>query len=187
MFTDAYVVSEATADHVLIIMPGSSLGWPWFHVFFFVLFVLVTYTTSRTVRRVERPLIAPEKLDAYVWRYRAMMMGICFFGMGVWWLIASSSGSIELDRRANIATMRVKMTAFLPTSTGSIPLSAVDEATLESQPNARRIRLISNDGEDLAFPLWTDRGGQAEAVGAINKFLACADCDKGLREGHRGH
>ena len=94
--------------------------------------------------------------------------------------IAYSSGSTELDRRSNLATMRAKFTAFLPAGTGSIPLSSVDQATLEAIPNARRIRLIANNGKDLAFPLWTSRAGQAEAVGAINRFLACAGCDSGM-------
>lgn len=103
-------------------------------------------------------------------------MGIGFFSIGVWSLLAYSSGSIELDRRTNLATVRAKMTAFLPAETASMPLSAVDEATLESQPNARRIRLVGNGGEDLAYALWTSRAGQAEAVRAINRFLACSGC-----------
>jgi hypothetical protein len=174
MFTNsAFVSTELTPDRLLITMPGSALGWPSLHLFIFSVFLVVTYASSRTVRRVERPLIAPEKLNAYVWRYRAMMMGIGFLSIGVWSLIGYSSGSIELDRRANLATMRAKMTAFLPAETGSVPLSAVDEATLEAIPNARRIRLISNSGEDLAFPMWTGRAGQAEAVRAINQFLGC--------------
>jgi len=176
---DAYVVSEITPGHLLITAPGSALGWPWLYIFFFVLFVIITCTTSRSVRRAERPLIAPEKLDAYVRRYRVIMMGGSFFGLVAFWLVAYSSGSIELDRRDNLATMRAKFTAFLPAETGSMPLSAVDQAILDHQPNARRIRLISKSGADLAFPLWTGRAGQAGAVRAINRFLACAGCDSG--------
>jgi hypothetical protein len=38
--------------------------------FFVVLAVFVTYTTSRSVRRVQRPLAnSPEELNAYVRRY----------------------------------------------------------------------------------------------------------------------
>lgn len=35
-------------------------------------------------------------------------MGIGFFSIGVWSLLAYSSGSIELDRRTNLATVRAK-------------------------------------------------------------------------------
>jgi len=176
--SDAYVVSEVTPDHLLITVPGSALGWPWLYVFFFVLFVVVTYTTSRSVRRAQRPLAkSPEELNAYVRRYRIIGSVLSFAGIGAFWLIAYSSGSIELDRRNDLATVRAKFTAFLPAETASMPLSMVNEATLESQPNARRIRLIGNSGKDLAYPLWTSRAGQAEAARAINRFLACAGCD----------
>jgi hypothetical protein len=70
-------------------------------------------------------------------------MGIGLFSSAAFWLLSYSSGSIELDRRTNLATMRAKFTAFLLAETASKPLSAVDQATLESQPNARRIRLIA--------------------------------------------
>jgi hypothetical protein len=173
----AYVVSAMTPDHLLITVPPSSLLPPWLAAVSFAIFVVITYTTSRSVWRVLRPLKSPEELHTYVWRYRATGMGICFFSLGTFWLLSSTSGSIELDRRTNLATMRAKFTAFLPAETSSVPLSAVDEATLDGQPNARRIRLVTNDGNDLGYPLWSDRPGQTEAVQAINRFLACAGCD----------
>src|SRR5215472_6984236 len=113
--SDAYVVSEVTPDHLLITVPGSALGWPWLYVFFFVLFVVVIYTTSRSVRRVQRPLVkSPEELNAYVRRYRIVGGALSFAVIGAFWLLAYSSGSIELDRRSNLATMRAKFTAFFP-------------------------------------------------------------------------
>jgi hypothetical protein len=142
------------------------------YVFFLILSVFITYTTSRSVRRVMRPLLeSPEKLHAYVQRYRIIATAVTFGVLAVFWLIAYSGGSIELDRHANRATMRAKFTAFLPAETGSVPLSAVGQAMLDAKPNAKRIRLVTNNGEDLSFPLWTDRAGQAEAVRAINRFL----------------
>lgn len=180
--SSAYIVSDVTPDHLLITVPGIALGWPWLYVFFLILAVFITYTTSRSVRRVQRPLAnSPEELNAYVRRYRVISTGIWVFVAIIWSLLAYSSGAIELDRRNNLATMRAKMTAFLPAQTGSIPLSAVDQATLEAIPNARRIRLIANNGHDLSYPFWTDRAGQAEAVRAINKFLDCVGCDTGSK------
>jgi hypothetical protein len=180
VFADsAYVVTEVTPHHLLVTVPGSSLGSSWLSLVLLVIFLVMTYATSRTVWRLYQQEKSPEALRAYVWRYRVLGMGIGCAGLGVFWLVGYSSGSIELDRRSNLATMRAKFTAFLPAETGSVPLSDVDKATLDAKPNARRIRLVTNDGAGLGYPLWSDRQGQAEAVRAINRFLACSGCDVG--------
>ena len=41
-------------------------------------------------------------------------------------------------------------------------------AILDQKPNYRRMRLKVFQGDDLAFPVWSDRAGQQEAV---NQFL----------------
>jgi len=56
--SDAYVVSEVTPDHPLIMVPGSALGWPWLYVFFFVLFV-VPGIDCRTIVDHAAPRPAP--------------------------------------------------------------------------------------------------------------------------------
>src|SRR5262249_6013671 len=86
--------------------PGIALGWPWLYAFLFALFVIVAYATSRSVRRVERPLMTPGKLDAYVLRYRVISLGITLSSLAAFLLIAYNSGSIDLDRRTNLATVR---------------------------------------------------------------------------------
>jgi hypothetical protein len=178
--TSAYVVTESTPDHLLITMPGNSLGWPWLYVFFLAFFLVAGYLAERSTKRVMRPLKPPAELRVYMRRFRFIWVAIAGGALGFFWLIAYSSGSIELDRRSDIATLRAKFTAFLPAQTISIPLSAVNRATLDAMPNARRIRLVANDGRDLSYPLWTDRPGQGKAVQAINRFLACAGCDVGV-------
>ena len=66
------------------------------------------------------------------------------------------------------------MTAFLPARSQTVSLGNVDHATLDAKPNSRRIRLEMNHGSDVAFPIWSSRGGQDEAVRAINAFLGQA-------------
>lgn len=175
----AYRVTEMTPDHLLITVPGSSLFSSWVPVMLLAIVLFTVYGTSRTVRRMYRQEKSPEELRAYVWRYRIIRAAGSFAGLGVFWLLGYSSSSIELDRHSNLATMRAKFTAFLPAETGRVPLSEVAEATLDEKPNARRIRLVTNDGAGLGYPLWTDREGQEEAVSAINLFLRCRSCDAG--------
>jgi len=155
----------------MISMPGTSLGSSWISVILIVFFLVMTYTTSRTVRRIYRAEKTTVELSAYVWRYRIILMTIGLAGIGLFWLVGYSSGSIEFDRGANRATMRCKMTAFLPARTQSLLLSDVEVAVLDTKPNSARIRLITRRDGDLGYPLWTDRSGQAEAVKAINHFL----------------
>ena len=82
-----------------------------------------------------------------------------------------TSGSIDLDRSTNQATMTGRMTAFLPAQKHSVDLSSINNAVLDEKPNSRRIRLVVSRGRDLAFPIWSSRAGQDEAVEAINEFL----------------
>ena len=53
----------------------------------------------------------------------------------------------------------------------TVPLNSITDATLDEKPNARRIRLEVTQGQDLAFPIWSDRRGQQEAVDAIKQFV----------------
>ncbi len=67
--------------------------------------------------------------------------------------------------------MTGKMTAFLPAQHHAVPLATITDATLDEKPNSRRIRLEVTHGQDLSFPIWSDRAGQQEAFNAINQFL----------------
>ena len=174
MATGGYRITEATPDHLMISMPGTSLGSSWISVILIVFFFVMTYTTSRTVQRIYRTQKTTAELSAFVWRYRIILMTIGLAGIGLFWLVGYSSGSIELDRAANQAIMSSKTTAFLPARTQSLALSDVEEAVLDTKPNSARIRLITHRDGDLGYPLWTDRPGQAEAVKAINRFLHSA-------------
>lgn len=133
--------------------------------------LFVTYTTSRTVRRVMRPLKAPQELRAYVRRYQVMGSIGSLIALGLFWLLGYNSGSIDLDRSANRVMMRSRMTLFFPSQTLTLPLSDVDEAILDYKPNSARIRLITHSNRDLSYPMWSSREGQEEAVRTINQFL----------------
>ncbi len=93
----------------------------------------------------------------------------------LFWAVSYSSGSIVLDRSSNSAVVQARMTFFLPAQTQSTRLDNIERAVLEYKPNARRIRLIANHGSDLAYPLWSGRPGQQEAVNAINSFLGAKE------------
>jgi hypothetical protein len=169
--TGAYRIADATPDHLMITVPGTSLGSSWISVILIAFFLLLAYTTSRSVTRIYRAEKTPLELRAYVWRYRIIVMTIGLAGLGAFWLLGYSSGSIELDRGANRVTMRSKRTAFLPAQTQSLPLAVVERAALDMKPNSARIRLITREDGDLGYPMWSNRPGQAEAVKAINHFL----------------
>ena len=175
--SSAFVISETTPDHLVITSTGN-FGPPLLYIGLFVAYTLLTFFSGRSVRRVFQQEKSPAELRAYVWRFRLMLMSLCVGSLGLFSLIFYNGGSIDLDRRADLATMRAKMTAFLPAQTGSVPLSEVTEATLDFKPNSRRIRLITDDA-DLGYPIWSDRRGQEEAVRVINRWLACAGCGQG--------
>lgn len=176
--TGAFRITDATPDHLMISVPGTSLGSSWISVVLIAFFLLLAYTTSRSVRRIYVAEKTPMELRAYVWRYRIIVMTIGLAGLGAFWLLGYSSGSIELDRETNRAMMRSKTTAFLPAQKQSVPLSAVERATLDMKPNSTRIRLITREDSDLGYPMWSDRPGQTEAVKAINHFLHPESVDK---------
>jgi len=173
----AYRVTQATPNHLLITLPGASLAPLWFLLLLLAILLFTTYGTSRTVKRVLQSQKTPAELQAYISRFRMVGTTISFGSIGLFWLISYSSGSIDLDRSANRATMRAKMTAFLPAQTLSIPLAAVDHAIVDYKPNAARIRLVTQSNDDLGYPMWSDRRGQEEAANAINHFLH-PDADK---------
>lgn len=167
----AYRVTQATPNHLLITLPGGSLAPLWFLALLLAILLFTTYGTSRTIKRGLQSKKTLVELRAYILRYRVIGTAISFGSIGLFWLISYSSGSIDLDRTANRATMRSKMTAFLPAQTLSIPLADVDHAIVDYKPNSARIRLVTRNNDDLGYPMWTDRRGQEEAVNAINHFL----------------
>lgn len=173
----AFVISETTPDHLVVTSTGD-FGPPLLYFGLLIFLMFGTYLASRSVRRVFQQEKSPAELRAYVWRFRLMLMAFCLGVLGLLSLFFYNSGSIDLDRRTNLATMRAKMTAFLPAQTGSVPLSEVSEATLDFSRGTQRIRLITNDA-DLGYPLWSDRRGQEQAVRVINQWLACAGCNRG--------
>ena len=139
--TGAYRIADATPDHLMITVPGTSLGSSWISVILIAFFLVLAYTTSRSVARVYRAEKTALELRAYVWRYRIIVVGIGLAGLGAFWLLGYSSGSIELDRGVNRVTMHSKRTAFLPARTRSLPLSVIERATVDIKPNSARIRL----------------------------------------------
>lgn len=167
----AFQVTEASGSRLVITIPGWSIFLGWTGIILAAVLVTAVFTTSRTVRRVMAYDRSPEQLDKFVSNYRAGGLAITIGGLLLFVLLGYSSGSIMLDRATGIASMRAKMTAFLPSQTLSMPLQDVESASLDAKPNSRRIRLFARSGHDLGFPLWSDRAGQQEAVNAINSFL----------------
>jgi hypothetical protein len=172
MTAHAYQIVSQSPAHLVISVPGASLLSGWIALALIVFLGLMIYTTSRSVRTVYSGIRSPEEVASLVMRYRLIGCAIAVGALGLFWLCAYSSGSIDLDRSANRAVMSSRMTAFLPAQTHSVPLDAVEQAILDTKPNASRIRLLVTHGNDLAYPMWSDRGGQQEAVDAINRFLA---------------
>jgi hypothetical protein len=172
MIASAYRVIQQTGDRLVIAAPGSSLAGGWMGLVIAGPLLLILYLTSRTVARVYTAEKTPQEVAALVLRYRLFGLALVFVAMGFFWAVSYNSGSIELDRTNNLATMHSKMTAILPERSTSMPLTSVREAMLDAKPNARRIRLLAREGSDLAYPIWSDRSGQDAAVAVINDFLA---------------
>src|SRR6266700_924659 len=96
--TSHYRITESNLDHLTISAPGNSIFSSWISVILIAVFLLMTYTTSRTVRRIYQTEKTPIELRAYVWRYRITLMAITLSGLGALWLFGYNSGSIEFDR-----------------------------------------------------------------------------------------
>ena len=166
-----FQIFDQTPARITISAPSASLLSPWLVLFMSAFFLLILYSASRSMHRTLTSSKSPAELSAYMLRFWVIGSGILLGALGLFWLISSNSGSIVLDRGANMATVRAKMSALLPAQSRTVPLDIVQSATLDFRPNARRIRLLVDHGSDLAYPIWTSRPGQEEAVAAINAFL----------------
>ncbi|MGO4212665.1 hypothetical protein AB4043_17800, partial [Terriglobus sp. YAF25] len=91
--------------------------------------------------------------------------------LALFWAASYTSGSIALDRSAGTVAMQWRMSLFLPVRTNTGELKDLEEAVLDTKPNSGRIRLVARTGRDLAYPIWSHRSGQDEAVRTINQFL----------------
>ncbi len=168
---DAFQVTESSATRLVITAPASSMLLSWIGMLLAVVLIMAVLGTSVTVRRVMAYDRTPEQLASYVRTYRVIGLAGT---VGILLLFAAlfySSGSIILDHATGTASMRAKMTAFLPAQTVSMPLRDVESATLDAKPNSRRIRLLARSGHDIGYPLWSNRPGQQNAVDAINNFV----------------
>jgi hypothetical protein len=166
-----FQILHQTPDRITISAPGTSLLSPWLALFIIAFCLLILYSASHAARRVLASEKTPAELSSYMLRFWLVGSGIMVGSLGLFWLISSNSGSIVLDRGTNIATVHAKMSALLPAQSRTVPLDTVQRAILDFKPNSRRIRLLVDHGSDLAYPVWTDRPGQQEAVAAINEFL----------------
>jgi hypothetical protein len=169
--SDAYRIAEESASRLVISVPGASLLAGWLGCTLGVILLLTVYLTSRTVARVTAVEKSPEQAAQFVLRYRIAGVAITAGALLFFWAVSYSSGSITMDRATNQAVVQAKMTAFLPAQTLRAPLADVQSATLDTKPNSRRIRLLTNSGSDVGYPMWSSRTGQDEAVSAINHFL----------------
>ncbi len=177
MSASAYHLTYPSASQLQVVVPGGSLFSSWLICAILAILLLVFIPCALTpVRMYKRqPLTFPNKTLPQVKEFALKL----FFGMTAGsilllafiWAASYSSGSIVLDGTNDTASMTAKMTLFLPGKTVSRNLHDVDRAVLDSAPNSRRIRLVTKDGADLAYPMWSNRHGQDEAVNAINRFL----------------
>ena len=173
-----YSVSH-TGQHLIVSAPGSSL-FSWFLVISIPLIALILLFMLRSQDKKAMELNAqyPNGIKIDIAKRRTLFYSIAGPSLvalaAIFWAVGYTSASLVMDKPTNTAIMHVKMTAFVPSQEQTIPLSSVTGAVLDYKPNARRIRLTTNSGEDLAFPMWTSRGGQKEAVDAINAFVSAS-------------
>lgn len=175
--SSAFQAVQDSPRHLVVSSPGSSMFGAWFLLICLIFFPAIFGLIGRTMKKQDSKLrmqypnsgIAPVSRKVYLVYLigSAIAIGAPMF----FWAIGYTSGSIDLDALTNKATVRAKMMAFVPAQTRTIDLSLVDRATLDYKPNSRRIRLTTLDGSDLAYPIWSDKPGQQEAVVAINHFL----------------
>ena len=174
---NTYTALQQGSGHLLVSAPGTSLFGIWWLIgipcFSVITAALIQGTLQRnyakSVRQYPQLTIKPPTQDI-----RSMYGLFTVVGIGAalfFWAVGYTSGSLDLNRSTNTATMTGRMTAFLPAQKRTVPLNLVTDATLDKKPNSRRIRLEVTHGQDLAFPIWSDRPGQAQAVDAINQFL----------------
>lgn len=175
--SDAFQVIQKNPDHLTIAAPGSSLFGAWLFILCILLFPLLFGLVSRSAKRSNQTLrnkypdqaipdITPRLHLLYV------VGGLSTFGIPIlFWAIGYTQGSLDFDRSTNRATITSKMTAFLPVREKTVELVSIEKALLDQKPNSQRIRLATTSGSDLAYPIWSDKPGQQEAVTAINHFL----------------
>jgi len=176
MFDSTYRVIQQH-DRLIVAVPPSSLFASWVGFGVFLILWLSIFFTLHSVKRMN------EKFRRNPLTYRLQDSGkslrlgytigtIVAIGAPLLFLaLGYTSGSIVLDRSANRASMTSKMILFLPSTTRSVDLNSVTDARLDQKPNSRRIRLEVAHGRDLAYPMWSDRAGQEDAVNAMNQFL----------------
>jgi len=167
----AYRIVEQGSQRLVIVAPGSSLLSGWMALVLAAPLLAMLYFTSRSIAKVYADQRPPEQVSSLVLRYRLFGLLLIVGALMAFWAISYTSGSIQLSRATNLATIQSKMTLFLPAREISAPIDSIQSATLDSKPNSRRIRLLLRSGSDLAYPMWTDRAGQEDAVRAINRFL----------------
>jgi hypothetical protein len=176
MFDSAYRVVQQP-DRLVVTVPPSSLFASWVGLAIFLILPISFYFVLRSVKNSEQRLSAqyPSRDSSdFGRRYHIARTSFVMISIGaplLFLTVGYSSGSIVLDRTANQASVTSKMILFLPSTTHSVDLNSVTSATLDEKPNSRRIRLEVSRGRDLAYPMWSDRAGQEEAVNAINRFL----------------
>lgn len=166
-----FQIIHESPNRITVLAPGTSLLSPWLVLAIILFFALIFFSADHSARRVLAVSKTSAELSSYMLRFRLIGLGIAAGSLALFWVISYSSGAIVLDRDSHTAVVRAKMTAFLPAQSSSIALEDIASATLDYKPNARRIRLVADHGNDLAYPIWSDRRGQQEAVRAINAFL----------------
>ncbi len=167
----AFQIVERSGTRLVIAAPGQSLLSGWLAIVIGILLAAMFYFTGRSMARVFSAEKAPAEVATLVFRYRAFGLGITVMALALFWAASYSSGSIAFDRTAGTVAMQWRMSLFLPARTNTAELKDLEEAVLDSKPNSGRIRLVARTGRDLAYPIWSDRGGQDEAVRTINQFL----------------
>ncbi len=175
--SNVYTTTHSVPGHLTVSAPGSSLFGLWWVIFCLVLTPLLYLAVARSVRRtdaenrIKYPQLDLASSTASLAKLRNISAVLTLCVPVFFYCIGYTSGSIDLDRSTNQATMTGRMTAFLPAQKHSVDLSSINNAVLDEKPNSRRIRLVVSRGRDLAFPIWSSRAGQDEAVEAINEFL----------------
>lgn len=176
MTATAYQVMQQH-DRLTVTVPPSSLFASWIGLAIFLVlpisFLLVLHSAKRSEEnlRAKYPGHDSRNFDKRLRAGYIAFVTIAICAPLFFLAVGYTQGSIVLDRATNRAIVRSKMTAFLPSRLQSVDLNSVTGATLDYKPNSRRIRLKVANGSDLAYPVWSDRAGQDEAVDAINHFL----------------
>ena len=164
-------IAEQSANRLRIVAPGWSFVQSWITLVVLAVICPILFFALRSIRKVTAMDKNPAQVDAIMARERLLGFGLVAVSLSVLWTLSYTRGEIDLDRGANVATMRSKMTVFLPEQVQTAPLNSLDEAWLDARPNAQRIRLLRRHAPSMDYPIWTDRPGQQQAVQAINAFV----------------